>query len=490
MVETTGFFSRFQDRGLSKRQLQNGVFAGWGEVARFGVLTGAVFAAFVWIRARGLLPNTLLGNPNDLATTAEVAVFLSALWVCLLVVFAAPARWKKPLVLVSAALTVTFLLPLGVVVVLIVYGFVLYYVVHTKMPAAFKWTILLIVWLGLYFGYLGWLAPLVEKRNLEGFAIVLFAAYFLKDVYYLFEKTSVYKHRKDAHPLRDFYIFFVSTPFFFNVFHIKPIGYTYFHEKFLDRPHAKVARAGVLLFGQGVLYLLINAHLFSLWFDWPGSGSPHLITEHYATLPGWQVLLFVYYNFLKVFLILAGNVYLIVGLMRMFGFDLMADFYYPFLARNLLEHWRRWNIYNRVFVVALIFNPIVFSLGRKVNKYFTYFVACMLAFVGGLGVLIHLITTTFYVGEARFFIGIISRTILLGLATTINIWIQLWIKEKGRKKRLDAWFAKHREIGFMRHGAKMAFTFSLVGSIYFMQQGLTAGLPLSEIGRILLSIVF
>ncbi len=474
---------------LSERQIENGAYGGVGGQALFAAQSAAIFAGFAWLCAKGFLPNTLLGDPNAHASPVKIAIFLGLIWLFLQIVYYAPSRWKKSLVLIAGFCTLPVLLPVWVIGVLVSYGFILYYVVHSKWPSPFKWTILLIVWAGMYFGYLGWLEPLFEKRNLEGFAIVLFLAYFLKDVYYLFEKTTVYKHRKDEHPLRDFYIFFMSSPFFFNAWHIKPIGYTYFHEKFLDRPYHKIATGGALLFGQGVLYLLINAHVFSLWYDWPNLGPPPYITDFYTTIPGWEILFFIYYNFLKVFLILAGNVYLIVGLMRMFGFDIKADFHYPFFAKNLLEHWRRWNIYNRDFVVALIFNPFVFTVGRKMNKYLAYFIACMLTFVGGLGIVVHLITTTFYVGSPRFMLGILTRTVLLGLATSVNIWIQLWMAKKKRTKRLEQWYSDHKVIGTLRNGLKIVGTFTLVGTIYLMQQALTAGLSLTEVGKILAEII-
>lgn len=489
MSERASFLSRFVKEELSDRQKTNGALAGFRDLFFFAAAAGCVFAAFFQLHSLGVLPNTMLGNPNQLLTSSRLGLYLGAVWFFLLLVFAAPPAWKRSLVLFASFCTLAILLPLWIIGVLALYGFVLYYVVHAKIPASFKWTILILLWCGFYFGYLGWLDPVVEKKGLEGFAVVLFAAFFLKDVYYLFEKTTVYRRRVDKHPLRNFYIFFMASPFFFNVYHIKPIGYTYFHDKFLDRPQARVVRDGVLLFALGICYLLLHAHVFSLWYDWPGFGGKLLITDHYMSIPNWHVLLFIYYNFFKVFLVLAGNVYLIVGIVRMFGFDIKADFHYPFFAKNLLEHWRRWNIYNRDFVVALIFNPIVFTLGRKVNKYLTFFVACMFTFLAGLGVLVHLITTTFYVGEARFMVGILSRTLLLGLATSINIWIDLWMSKKKRKKRLEAWYAKRKVLGTLRLGLKILATVTLVGSIYLMQQGLAAGLSLAQVGRILLAVI-
>ncbi|MCB1152882.1 hypothetical protein KDL45_04475, partial [bacterium] len=491
--------ARFADAGLSERQIEHGDAKNLRDSALFAASSAVVFGGFQFLFAGGYLPNALLGNPNEPADATRVGLYLGLLWVLLQVIHALPARWMKPAILVATLATLPMLVPLWVIGVLLVYGYVLYFVVHADIPGPIRWSTLLIIWAGLYLGYMDVLDPLVRSRDMHGFAVLLFAAYFLKDVYYLFEKTTVYKSRTDRAPLRDFYIFFLASPFFFNPFHIKPIGYTYFHEKFLDRPKGKIALGGVGLFALGVFYLLLHAHVFSLWYEWgrapraltpdlieaakaqaalSGLSPTRLIWAEFASMPGWELLFFVYYNVVKVFLALAGNVYLIVGIIRMFGFDIKADFHFPFLARNLLEHWRRWNIYNRDFVVALIFNPIVFTLRRKLNRYLVFFIACMLTFIGGLGILVHLITTTFYVGEARFFIGIMSRTILLGFATTINIWIELAMSQNGRGRRLDEWYAARPFLNYPRHAVKILFTFTLVASIYFMQQGLTAGLSL------------
>jgi translation initiation factor 6 (eIF-6) len=61
--------------------------------------------------------------------------------------------------------------------------------------------------------------------------------------------------------------------------------------------------------------------------------------------------------------------------------------------------------------------------------------------------------------------------------------------KKKRSKRLEQWYANHKVIGTVRHGLKIVGTFTLVGSIYFMQQALTAGLTMADVGKMLLEIV-
>ena len=67
-----------------------------------------------------------------------------------------------------------------------------------------------------------------------------------------------------------------AGPFFLVPYHIKPIGYAYWDNQFLARPRTKIQRDGVILFGQGLLYLLIRTHLFSYWLDWQGSAPVQL----------------------------------------------------------------------------------------------------------------------------------------------------------------------------------------------------------------------
>jgi len=265
-------------------------------------------------------------------------------------------------------------------------------------------------------------------------------------------------------------------------YHIKPIGYAYFNNQFMARKRTLIARDGVILFGQGLLYLIIRTTLFSHWLDWQG---PTPIQDLASELPGWQILLFTHYNFLKIFLELAGNVYLIIGLWRMFGFDLKADFYFPFFAKNLLEHWRRWNIYNRDFVVAIIFNPVLLKTGRKIGKYAAYMLACILCFFIGLGIFVHLVPISFYRGNMSFAYPILVRSGLLGVLTGLNIWLQLFMAQKGRNRRLREKIGKFKLLGQVIGVGKIYLTFFLMSCIYMVQQGLTSGLNLTEIMRLL-----
>jgi hypothetical protein len=265
------------------------------------------------------------------------------------------------------------------------------------------------------------------------------------------------------------------------------MGYVYWNAQFLARPRTKVLRDGIILFGQGLIYLYLHAHVFSLWHDWQGA---HPIQELAPTLPGWEILLFMHYNFLKIFVALAGNAYLIIGLCRLFGFDLKADFYYPFFARNLLEHWRRWNIYNRDFVVALIFNPVLLKTGRAIGKYWAYMLACLLTFFVGLGVVVHLIPTTFYWGGPRFAYPVLMRSGLLGVLTGLNIWLDLYLAKKNRRKRLRGLVEHSRLLSGATHLLAIYFTFFLMSCIYTIQQGLTSGMTLTEVLRLIARVVY
>ena len=68
--------------------------------------------------------------------------------------------------------------------------------------------------------------------------------------------------------------------------------------------------------------------------------------------------LYVLLNYLKWFLWLSGGFDLCVVFCRFLGADIPPNFHYPLLATSPIEHWRRWNIFNRVLLLKFIYFPL------------------------------------------------------------------------------------------------------------------------------------
>jgi len=475
----------FRDDNLPPQIAANDADRPWWGLPALAATVAALFYGLHGLYRRNILIGFEPGDLNIPADPDTLAVFLAVVWLAIVAGWFVPLAYKRSYILLASLATIPILFPLKAFLAIPVLTVVLFYLARAAWPKWLKWLLLIAFWTLLWLAWRRYLEPVIVHRHLHFFGLLTFIALFLKSIYYLFEKTTLLAGQPEDHPLRNLFIYLMSFPIFIvpQPNHLKPISYHYLHSQFMARPRTKVLRDGVVLFGQGLLYMMLYSTLFTRWLDWS-------VVMPESELANWQVLFFSHYNFLKIFLHLAGNAYLAVGLWRLFGFDIKADFYYPFFAKNLLEHWRRWNIYNRDFVVALIFNPVLLKLGRKINKYWAYMIACFLCFFVGLGVLVHLIPLSYAFGYSHFIYAVLVRSGLLGVLTGLNIWLVLFMSQKGRNRRLQEKFGRWKIVNVAVRLVKIYLTFFLMSCIYMIQQGLTHGLKLTEVLHILSKIFY
>jgi alginate O-acetyltransferase complex protein AlgI len=69
-----------------------------------------------------------------------------------------------------------------------------------------------------------------------------------------------------------------------------------------------------------------------------------------------------------VYLDFSGYCDIVIGICKLAGFDLTENFDRPFLARNVGEFWKRWNITMTDFVRTYIFSPIAHLIIRRTAK--------------------------------------------------------------------------------------------------------------------------
>ncbi len=63
-----------------------------------------------------------------------------------------------------------------------------------------------------------------------------------------------------------------------------------------------------------------------------------------------------------------GYSLLAAGIARLFGFQLMYNFSYPYFARNIKEFWQRWHISLTSWLRDYLYLPLAFSLSRKIKS--------------------------------------------------------------------------------------------------------------------------
>jgi alginate O-acetyltransferase complex protein AlgI len=103
---------------------------------------------------------------------------------------------------------------------------------------------------------------------------------------------------------------------------------------------------------------------------------PHHRTQSSATL---AAMLFGYS--MQIFADFAGYSLIAIGLARLFGYRLMENFDFPYVARSFAEFWRRWHISLSTFLRDYLFIPLGGSRAGRARTYVNLFVVM---FLGGL----------------------------------------------------------------------------------------------------------
>ena len=86
-----------------------------------------------------------------------------------------------------------------------------------------------------------------------------------------------------------------------------------------------------------------------------------LIATPMTQLRGGRLLFFSYLYYVRVYCAFVITVNTVIGALRLFGVPVRDNFNYWLLARTPNEHWRRWNILYREWVITFIFFPIMRS---------------------------------------------------------------------------------------------------------------------------------
>lgn len=72
---------------------------------------------------------------------------------------------------------------------------------------------------------------------------------------------------------------------------------------------------------------------------------------------------------------------IVVGLVRLFGIDLLPSFRRPLAAQSITEVWRRWNTHFRDLLVELFYMPVLMRLRRNKQRAIVW--GCIAVFIVG-----------------------------------------------------------------------------------------------------------
>lgn len=94
----------------------------------------------------------------------------------------------------------------------------------------------------------------------------------------------------------------------------------------------------------------------------------NFIFNNYESLDGSMLLLGAFYFAFQIYGDFSGYSDIAIGSARLFGFNLMRNFAYPYFSRNIAEFWRSWHISLSTWLNEYIFLPLSYSLTRKLSK--------------------------------------------------------------------------------------------------------------------------
>lgn len=170
--------------------------------------------------------------------------------------------------------------------------------------------------------------------------------------FYTFQGLSyiVDVYKKDAKVCRSFVDFATYVCLFPQLIAGPIVRYTTIEDELKNRTHSFDKFAyGVNRFVVGLAKKIILANNLGMIVDIMTKSNEKSVLSY------WMVAIFfslqIYYDF-------SGYSDMAIGLGRMFGFDFLENFNYPFISKSIKEFWRRWHISLSSFFRDYVYIPL------------------------------------------------------------------------------------------------------------------------------------
>jgi alginate O-acetyltransferase complex protein AlgI len=164
----------------------------------------------------------------------------------------------------------------------------------------------------------------------------------------------LYDLRHDAgtrSPWQTLAYFFMLPNVCFALFPV--VDYKTFVRTYYDDDPYQIYQVGVERIARGICHLLLYRIVYYYWTLAPSE----------VTSP-WSLAQFLVTNF-ALYLRVSGTFHLIVGMLRLFGYNLPDTHNFYFLSSSIGDVWRRINIYWKDFMQKIFFYPAFFALRRR-----------------------------------------------------------------------------------------------------------------------------
>ena len=92
---------------------------------------------------------------------------------------------------------------------------------------------------------------------------------------------------------------------------------------------------------------------------------------NYTRYSGSTLLLGAIFYTVQIYADFSGYSDMAIGIAKLFGFNLMRNFAYPYLSRNITEFWKRWHISLTTWFRDYVFLPISFAVSWRIKGEYT-----------------------------------------------------------------------------------------------------------------------
>jgi D-alanyl-lipoteichoic acid acyltransferase DltB (MBOAT superfamily) len=219
-----------------------------------------------------------------------------------------------------------------------------------ELPIRFAWRIALLVAAGTSLAALraGWATGPWPAEMLP----ILSSMFMFRLVIYLYDR----RHTPDlGSPVQTLSYFFLLPNACFPLFPV--VDYRAFCRGYYDQDRHVIHHVGVVWIFRGVLQLLLYRVAYQILVSDPASVS------NVAEL--WQYFTWPFLLYLRV----SGQFHIIIGILRLFGFNLPETHHSYFLASSFTDFWRRINIYWKDFMMKVFYYPSYFALRKRGNTF-------------------------------------------------------------------------------------------------------------------------
>jgi len=195
------------------------------------------------------------------------------------------------------------------------------------------------------------------------------------------------------------------------------VDYQSFCRNYYDEDRDRIHQVGVRWIFRGVVHLLLYRIIYKNYsislYEVANAGD----LVHYCL---WLFLLY---------LRVSGQFHIIVGMLRLFGFNLDETHHLYYLSSSFTDFWRRINIYWKDFMVKLFFFPVYFRLQRG-GATLALVVSTLLVFF--LTWLLHAVQWFWLRGS---FLWAANDIVFWSILATLVVVNTLWETKHGRQRR-------------------------------------------------------